>query len=63
MGFSDIPARPLLPGGFMSVTSDKLSTKIVNLRDSIGSSDVLWGNQALRNKVRGGRLLLPRTSN
>lgn len=35
----------------MSVTSDKLSTKIVNLRDSIGSSEVLWGNTDLRTKV------------
>lgn len=35
----------------MSLASDKLSTKITTLRDSIGGSEVLWGNEDLRNKV------------
>ena len=35
----------------MCHATDRLSTKITTLRDSIGQSEVLWGNEDLRNKV------------
>jgi len=46
-------------GGYMCHATDRLSTKITTLRDSIGQSEVLWGNEDLRNKVL--RAAVPKT--
>lgn len=50
-------ARLLLisKGGYICLATDQLSTKITTLRDSIGASEVLWGNNDLRIKVRYSR--------
>jgi hypothetical protein len=52
--FFDLPARLLFVpiGGYICLATDQLSTKITTLRDSIGASEVLWGNNDLRIKVR-----------
>lgn len=42
-------------GGYICLATDQLSTKITTLRDSIGASEVLWGNNDLRIKVRYSR--------